>query len=313
MNITHLRYAIEVEKTGSISQAADNLYMGQPNLSKAIKELEESVGIIIFKRTSRGVIVTPSGFKFLRYAQNILNQLDEMESIYTIHKTNTQSLNVAFPRASYISQALTNFVNSLSLEKEIDINILETNNTKIIKNVVEGENSFGIIRFQSSQENFIKNYLFEKNLDFEEIYEFEYLALMSKNHPLANEKEVIYNKLHNYIEIVHGDITSPSVSYLDVKKQNPDLHPSKLKISVYERGSQFDLLSQVPTTYMWVSPIPQDILNRQGLIQRKCIVPNHKFKDFIIFPKSYKFNEYEKDFITEVKKVCTEISKITYN
>ena len=85
-----------------------------------------------------------------------------MESIYTIHKTNTQSLNVAFPRASYISQALTNFVNSLSLEKEIDINILETNNTKIIKNVVEGENSFGIIRFQSSQENFIKNYLFEK-------------------------------------------------------------------------------------------------------------------------------------------------------
>ena len=94
----------------------------------------------------------------------------------------------------------------------IDINILETNNTKIIKNVVEGENSFGIIRFQSSQENFIKNYLFEKNLDFEEIYEFEYLALMSKNHPLANEKEVIYNKLHNYIEIVHGDITSPSVS-----------------------------------------------------------------------------------------------------
>lgn len=49
MNITHLRYAIEVEKTGSISQAADNLYMGQPNLSKAIKELEESVGITILK------------------------------------------------------------------------------------------------------------------------------------------------------------------------------------------------------------------------------------------------------------------------
>ena len=61
MNLTHLKYAVEVEKTGSITRAADNLFMGQPNLSKAIKELEQQVGIAIFRRTSRGVAPTRKG------------------------------------------------------------------------------------------------------------------------------------------------------------------------------------------------------------------------------------------------------------
>ena len=55
MNIAHLRYAVEIAKTGSITQAADNLYMGQPNMSKAVKELESTLGIVIFKRTPRGL------------------------------------------------------------------------------------------------------------------------------------------------------------------------------------------------------------------------------------------------------------------
>ena len=61
MNILHLKYAVEVAKTKSISKAAENLYMGQPNLSRAIKELEESLGIIIFERNTKGITVTPDG------------------------------------------------------------------------------------------------------------------------------------------------------------------------------------------------------------------------------------------------------------
>ena len=61
MNTTHLKYIIEVEKTGSISRAAENLYMSQPRLSKAIRELEKSVGISIFKRSSKGVVPTTKG------------------------------------------------------------------------------------------------------------------------------------------------------------------------------------------------------------------------------------------------------------
>ena len=77
-NILHLKYAVEIEKTGSITKAAENLYMGQPNLSRAIRELEESLGITIFMRSSRGVVPTEQGREFLNYARNILAQIEEM-------------------------------------------------------------------------------------------------------------------------------------------------------------------------------------------------------------------------------------------
>lgn len=83
MNLAHLKYAVEVEKTGSITKAAENLFMGQPNLSKAIKELEAQVGIAIFRRTiQRCLLPTRKGEEFLARAKAILCQIEEMEAIY---------------------------------------------------------------------------------------------------------------------------------------------------------------------------------------------------------------------------------------
>ena len=81
MNILHVKYALEVAKHKSISKAARNLYMGQPNLSRAIKELESELGITIFERTSKGINPTPDGEEFLQYAKRILLQIEEVEEI----------------------------------------------------------------------------------------------------------------------------------------------------------------------------------------------------------------------------------------
>lgn len=81
-NIQHLRYAVEVAKTGSISRAAENLFMGQPHLSKAIRELEEDMNITIFRRTPKGVEPTEQGEQFIEYARRILEQIDELEALY---------------------------------------------------------------------------------------------------------------------------------------------------------------------------------------------------------------------------------------
>ena len=88
MNILHLKYAVEVGKTHSINKAAQNLYMGQPNLSRAIKDLEESLGITIFNRTTRGMFVTPQGEEFLQHAKKILSQIDEVEAMYNQENNN---------------------------------------------------------------------------------------------------------------------------------------------------------------------------------------------------------------------------------
>ena len=81
-NILHLKYAVEIEKTGSITKAAENLYMGQPNLSRAIKELEDNLNITIFNRNSKGITITPEGEEFLQYARRIISQVEEVEEIY---------------------------------------------------------------------------------------------------------------------------------------------------------------------------------------------------------------------------------------
>jgi DNA-binding transcriptional LysR family regulator len=74
-NILFFKYAIEIERTRSITKAAENLYMAQPNLSKAVKEMEETVGFAIFERNSRGVVPTQKGLRFLDYARKILEEM----------------------------------------------------------------------------------------------------------------------------------------------------------------------------------------------------------------------------------------------
>lgn len=97
MNIAHLKYAVEVEKTASITKAAENLFMGQPNLSRGIKELEETLGVKIFKRTSKGIVPTPQGEEFLGYAKSILAQIEEMESLYKPEKNNKLKFSISVP------------------------------------------------------------------------------------------------------------------------------------------------------------------------------------------------------------------------
>ena len=82
MNLMYLKYAVEVARLGSINKAAEQLFVAQPNLSRYIKNLETELGIVIFKRTSRGMTLTPDGETFVRYAAQVLNQIDDIERMY---------------------------------------------------------------------------------------------------------------------------------------------------------------------------------------------------------------------------------------
>lgn len=82
MNILHMKYAAEVAKEGSLSKAAQKLLIAQPNISRAIKELEADLGIVIFDRSAKGMILTPQGEKFINYAKGILKQIYHVEKIY---------------------------------------------------------------------------------------------------------------------------------------------------------------------------------------------------------------------------------------
>lgn len=307
MNTQHLKYAIEVERTCSITQAAENLYMGQPSLSKAIKELEDSLGYTIFERTSKGVTPTQKGMEFLTYARNILAQIEKMEALSNTADTNTQNFNITIPRGSYIADAITRFVSELDENKDINVNVHETNSIQVINNIIDGPFNLGIIRYQIEYENYFFDYLTEKQLRYEPLWDFEHLALMSVNHPLAQSEKVDYKELREYTEIVHGDTSIPYLMQGNNSKATRTTKTSK-SIYIYERCSQYDMLSTIPTTYMWVSPIPEKWLNRYNLIQRKCKASGHRYKDMFIYPKDYKFTALDRRFIDKLSEAKNEVS-----
>ena len=138
MNLSQLRYVVEVEKTGSITKAAKQLYMGQPNLSKAIRELESEVGITIFRRTAQGVEPTPIGAQFLSYAKTILSQVDELESFYKPQWEKEFRFDVSVPRATYISVAFTDFLQDVPKEVPLAVHFKETSSMGAITDVANG-------------------------------------------------------------------------------------------------------------------------------------------------------------------------------
>ena len=305
MNILHLKYAVEVASTGSINKAAENLYMNQPNLSRAIKELEEHLGISIFERTTRGMIVTSEGEKFLEYARKILAQIDEMENIYKRKRGDKQRFSASVPRASYIADAF------LSLNKFIDKNepsevfYQETNSMTTVSNVVNGVCKIGVIRYEVNYDRYFKRLLDEKNLSYELIAEFEYVIAMSKNHALANKKNISIDDLSPYTEIVHTDLSTPPQPFPQHKKDMDDDNIKK-RIFLFDRASQFDILSENDDSFMWVSPLPKRFCEKYNLLEKKCAENKKIYKDVLIYRDDYKLSKLDKAFISEICRIKRE-------
>ena len=308
MKIEHLKYALEVEKTGLISKAAENLYMQQPHLSKAIKELEANIGIKSFNRTSKGVVPTKDGAEFLVYARGIVEQVEEVEQMYKHRDPDTHKFDVSVPMACYVAQAFIEFVTELADSKSIDISYHETNSLLAINSVINNDNNIAIIRYQNIYEKYYLQFLEENDLVVEPIWDFEYQLIMSVQHPLAVEKNIGYSDLDDYIEITHGYLTIPS---MPVSKAMEMMQRSREKkeIAVFERESQFELLRNIHTTYMWTSPTPANILNTMPLVEKKCNVENNRYKDVLIYRRGYKLNRQEKLFVTIVKKVVKKLQR----
>lgn len=301
MNLLHLKYAVEVAKTSSITKAAENLYMGQPNLSRAIRELEEDLGIEIFIRSSKGITPTPQGEEFLRYARSILAQVDAVEKRYREKVPSELVFSVSVPRASYISCAFTDFVEKLDSGRSMELLYKETNAMRAVQNIIESNYRLGIVRYLSGYDRQFKELLSEKGLTGELIWEFRHEVLASEHSPLAAKETYLPSDLSDLIEIAHGDPFVPSVPVSEVRREEMS-GQAKRRIFVFERGSQFDLLSRIPESFMLVSPLPERLLKKHGLVLRKCAEEQKKYRDLLIYKKDYKFSDTDLCFIDELMK-----------
>lgn len=298
VNILHMKYALEVARQGSLSKASQTLLIAVPNISRSIKELENDLGITIFERTAQGMCLTPDGEEFIGYAKGILSQIEQVEQLYREGTEKKQRFSISVPRACYISDAFSEFSKSLSKDPA-EIFYKETNSQRTINNIINHDYRLGIIRYAENYDKYFKAMLEEKNLSYEVITEFTYCLIMSKESRLASIEEISFNDLGDYIEIAHADPYVPSMPLSKVVKEElPD--NVRRRIFIFERASQFDLLSKNPETFMWVSPVPKTLLERYGLVQKKCIDNNKIYKDVLIYKSGYKLSSLDKAFITEL-------------
>lgn len=308
MNLIHLKYVLEIYKTKNFSKAAENLYMGQPNLSRAIKELEQTLGITLFNRTTKGLEVTEEGEEFVQYAKKIIYDVEKIEKIYTYKQEKKERFSIIVPRASYISKAFTNFVSSLSNENALEFIYKETNSYKAINKVLQGEYRLGIVRYKSAYEKYFRELFLDKGLTSEVVYDFKYKVVMHKDNPLAKKDTILFDELKNYIELSHPDPYVPTLPFSNVKKTvfSEDI---KKRIFIYERASQFEMLSSIKNSFMWVSPIPKDILDRYNLVELECSDLSNEYKDVLIYRNGYKLTKNDTEFLTHLCIVKREVKK----
>ena len=298
MNILHMKYAVEVAKVGSLNKAAENLLIAPPNVSRSIKELEADVGISIFERTAKGMALTPDGETFINYAKEILRQIEDVENFYKKGSSKKQRFSISVPRACYISEAFSEFSKSLSNEPA-EIFYKETNSQRTINNILNHDYKLGIIRYAENYDRYFKSMLEEKGLTYEMITEFSYSLIMSAESPLAKKEEITFEDLKGLIEIAHADPYVPSMPLSKVVKEElPD--NIDRRIFIFERASQFDLLSNNPETFMWVSPAPDVLLKRYNLVQKKCVDNKKIYKDVLIYKNGYKLSKLDRQFMTEL-------------
>lgn len=306
MNLLHMKYAVEVAGTRSINKAAEKLFVGQSALSRAIKELEAGLGTTLFERSSKGMTLTPDGEVFVRYAKLVLRQVDDIEDMFSAEQVSKKRFSISVPRASYVADAFARFSLLIDEHSEAEIFYRETNAKMAIKNVLEDDSKLGILRYADHYDKYYKALIEEKGLDYELITEFHYILLMHEDSPLAALQEIRYEDLRQYIEIAHADPYVPSLPLAEVRKEElPDR--IERRIFVFERGSQFELLTQNPHTFMWVSPLPQAMLKRFHLIQRDCAEPRRLYKDVLIHKKDYTLSELDHQFIEQLVSVKREV------
>ena len=296
MNLQYLRYALEISRTGSISKAAENLSVAQPNLSRAVKELEASLGISIFERNRTGMTVTPEGKKLLSAGDRILRQVGELETMFDGESRMRESLSVSAPPAAYLSHAFSAFCAAMPGESLLEARFSEQELGDTLEAVTRGTAKLGIIRIPLHFEKYYTDKLTEGELVWETVMDFSPVYLAGLGSTLAGREA-----------ISRGDPEglSPVISPETVPADDNNTHPSgqsplPKEITVTDCATAYALLADDPSLYLTAPPMPTQRAAQYGLIQRpaaKAIL----YRDLLIRRKDYRLPPTDEAFLRALK------------
>ncbi len=197
MTLTQLRYAITVANANSMSEAARTLFISQPSLSAAVKELEEETGIELFHRTNRGISLTPDGEEFIGYARQVVEQYELMENKYISKQQTKKKFSVSMQHYAFAVNAFVEMVKQFGMD-EYEFAVRETRTFEVIEDVRNVKSEIGILYVNAFNRKVLEKLFHENGLEFHPLLDCHIYVYLWKGHPLAEKELISLEELEEY-------------------------------------------------------------------------------------------------------------------
>ena len=197
MKLQQLRYVVKVAECGSITEASRRLFVSQPSITASIRDLENEMGVHIFERTNKGVIVSEEGETFLGYARQVLDQADLLEGKYKGASEQVPHFSVSCQHYSFAVNAFVDLIKQYGQE-EYDFSLRETQTYEIIEDVARLRSEIGILFLNDFNEAVLSKLLKSHDLEFHQLFVASPHVFISRKHPLAGNSIITNEELEEY-------------------------------------------------------------------------------------------------------------------
>lgn len=296
MTLQQLRYVVTVADKGTISEAAKELFISQPTITNAIKDLEKEMHITIFNRTNKGIVVSNVGNEFLAYARQVLEQTNLLEEKFLNVKKQSPRFSVSTQHYSFAVNAFVDVIREFG-GNQYDFTLRETQTYEIIEDVSRMKSEIGILYTSSKNEEVIMKIIKQKDLEFEELFVAAPHVFISSKHPLANREEITLEELEEYpyLSFEQGDYNSfyfseEILSTLDRNKN----------IKVRDRATLFNLAVGLNGYTVSTGVISKE-LNGENIIARPLKVDEY-MRVGAIKQKEISLSRYGNAYMDSLKK-----------
>lgn len=261
MTLQQLKYVVMVAEKGTITEAAKKLFISQPSLTNAIRELENEMNITIFDRTNKGISVSKDGEVFLGYARQVLEQANLLEEKYLGKSDIKQQFCISTQHYSFAVNAFVDLIKEYGQDK-YDFSLRETQTYEIIDDVARMKSEIGVLYLNDFNENVILKELKVNNLEFHELFVAKPHVFISDKHPLAEKESVSFNDLmpYPYLSFEQGEHNSfyYSEEIFSMEEKNKN-------IRVRDRATLFNLVIGL-NGYTVCSGVIDEELNGKNII-----------------------------------------------
>ena len=270
MTLQQLKYVVTVAEQGSISGAAKELFISQPSLTNAIKELEKEMQITIFHRTNKGIIVSGEGDVFLAYARQVLEQADLLKEKFLNVKKQSPRFSVSCQHYSFAVNAFVDLVKQYDAS-QYNFILRETQTGEIIDDVAQGKSEVGILYLSAHNEEVLTKLMKKNGLVFEELFVAEPHVFICREHPLANKKEITLDDLQPYPYLVYEQGERNSFYFAEEFLSMLDFPKN---IQVRDRATLFNLVIGL-NGYTVSSGVISKELNGENIIAKPLLVDEY--------------------------------------